>query len=51
MELINLNGDATALIIDTAIVKRDVLSNQLEEESSEILERFKSLVDENPNLN
>ena len=51
MDLNNLNGDATTLTIGTTITKRDVLSNQLEEEYSELLERHKHLVDKNPTMN
>ena len=51
IEPINLNGDDAILTIDTTISKRDVLSNQSEEECSEMLELCECLVDDNPNLN
>ena len=51
MKPINLNIDATTLIIDTDISKLNVISNKSEEYCSELLERCKYLIDENPNLN
>ena len=51
IEPINSNGDATTLIRHTTISKHEVLSNQSEEECYEKLEKYKHLVDDNPNLN